>query len=260
MEKQEIFIEYQKAVREIYEEENLLCLRGEKDNYELMGKPILSWHSQVTRKCKVKYQQFDNFKNIDDLLLRSDEIMHFTAQLYLIRPYINNPLDDRHYVSGWERWVYPNNQNLEAKRYYMYGDITFQNLYNYWHRIGNLIAAFFPNLINSDRVYFHTAFDIIPQQYHGLESYKWLKNFRETEYRQLNNKRREIVHYTSSDTDLKYKHIFSKGTKEDIEAWVAERHQIPDYFKKQIQFTLEGFWQTLTMLEEIDKVLFNDIP
>lgn len=258
MNRQDIIWLYQDEIRKVYDEETLHCLRGDGDSYQIKDKSILLWHSTVTRKCKLKYGLFDQFNNIDDLLSYSDQVMHFTAQLYLYRPYINNPLTAAFQTSSG-MWVYPNNQNLEAKRYYMYADMVSEKLYSYWHRIGDLIAAFFPDLIKPERVFFATAFDIIPKEYHHLDSYKWLKEFRETTFKIINSKRKEIVHYTSSDTGLKYKLIFNKGNKEDVEAWVKERHEIADFYKEQIAISLEGFYQTVTMLEEIDKTLFKDI-
>lgn len=257
MNRRDIIWHYQDLIKEVYKEENLHCLRGDGDSYLIKGKEILLWHSQVTRRCMIKFGQFDQFKNVDDLLLRSDEVMHFTAQLFLYRPFINNPISDAFSTSTMT--VYPNNQNLEAKRYYMYADIVSEKLYSYWHRIGDMIAAFFPNLIKPDRVYFATAFDIIPKEFHDLEGYKWLKDFRENAFKQINGKRKEIVHYTSSDTDLKYKHLFTKGSKEEIEKWIEERNQIPDFFRAQLEVSIEGFYQTLSMLQEIDKVVFKDI-
>ena len=258
MDKREIIHQYQDIIRNVYEEEALQCLRGDNDSYKIKDKSILMWHSQVTRRCVVKYQVLDQFKNIDDLLLCSDEVLHFTGQLYLYRPYINNPIQDAFNTSSMN--VYPNRQNLEAKRYYMYADIASEKLYSYWHRVGDLIAAFFPDLIKPERVYFPTAFDIIPKDFHHLDSYIWLKNFRENDYKKINAKRKEIVHYSSSDTDLKYKHLFTKGSKEEVQKWIEERHQIPDFFKRQIEVSIEGFYQTLKMLEEIDKIIFNDVP
>lgn len=258
MSRQNIIWEYQNAIKGIYREENINCLRGENESYLIKDRPILLWHSQVTRKCKLKYQTFDQFKNIDDLLLYSDQVMHFTAQLYLYRPYLNNPLDDAFAMQSG-MMVYPNYQNLEAKRYNMYTDIVSEKLYSYWHRIGDLIAAFFPELIKPERVFFATAFDIIPKEYHNIESYKWLKNFRETTFKEINSKRKEIVHYTSSDTESKYKLMFNKGEREEVETWVSERHRIADEFKNQIDISIEGFYQTMLMLEEINKTLFADI-
>ena len=257
MNRQDVIWQYQDVIIDIYKEESLACLRGENDSYKIKDKPILLWHSEVIRKCKIKYKAFDDFKNIDDLLLYSDTIMHLTAQLYLYRPHINNPIRDAFQTSN--NIIYPNNQNLEAKRYYMYSDLAFEKLYSYWDRIGDLIASFFPSLINSDRVYFITAFNIIPQEYHHFDGYKWLKGFVDSSYKQINTKRKNIVHYTSSDTASKYKHLFNVANKEEIEKWVDERNEIADFFKSQINVSLEGFYQTLTMLEEINKTLFKDI-
>jgi len=258
MKRHQSIINYDLAINEVWVEENLKYLRGENDNYEIKDKNLLVWHSAVTRRAKIKYNgRFNDFKNIDELLLYSDEIMHFTAQLYLYRPYLNNPLRDQYTIGSIT--TYPNYHNLEAKRYYMYSDIVLQKIYSYWDRIGDLIAAFFPDLITPERVYFVTAFDIIPTEFHDIQSYKWLKEFRENSFKKLNNKRKEIVHYTSSDTQLKYDHLSVSRNRLEIEAWISERNAIPDYFKTQITLSIEGFYQTLSFLEEVDKRLFSDI-
>ena len=100
---------------------------------------------------------------------------------------------------------------------------------------------------------------IIPEQFHQHDSYKWLKEFRETTYKKLNGKRKEIVHYTSSDTDIRYKHLNVATEKEGIEKWVEERNSIPDFFKEQMPILLDGFYQTITLLEIIDKEIFKDV-
>lgn len=256
MNNNEIIWAYHGAIQDIYRLESLKCLRGENDSYMIKDKQILLWHSSVTRRCMIKYE-FDRSKNLDDLLLHSDEIMHFTAQLYLYKPYLNDPIKDAVITSVTP--IYPNIQNFEAKRYYMYTDIVCEKLYSFWHRIGDLIASFFPNLISKNRIYFTTAFDVIPKEYHDHESYIWLKYFRENEYKELNEKRREIVHYSSTNTQSLYSHLFDVGDKQEIEKWIQERGEITEFSKRHLYLSLDGVYHTLTLLEHIEKIIFNDI-
>lgn len=255
----ELINEYQLAILDIYKQEDIQCLRGFDNKYKIKNKQIIMWFFDVTRRCNIKYPlNFNYFKNIDDLLLCSDEIMHFTGQLYLYRPFLNNPLIDAiRTVSG--KLIFPNLQNLEAKRYYMYSDIAYEKIYNYWDRIGDLIASFFPEQIKLERVFFTTALDKVPKEFQSNDAYKWLLNFKENGYHMLNSKRKDIVHYTSSNTNGKYSHLFNSGNKKDIIKWVEERHSIADKLKEQIRLTIDGFYYTLLFLEAIDNTLFEDI-
>jgi hypothetical protein len=123
-----------------------------------------------------------------------------------------------------------------------------------------MIASFFPDKIDPTRVFFTTALDTIPDQFHSSENYLWLDNFRRTDYMELNEKRKQVVHYTTTETDYKYKHL-EKGSKdkEAMEKIQAEREAIPEFYKKHIDLTLEGMAQTLSLLEEISNTLFTDI-
>ena len=141
----------------------------------------------------------------------------------------------------------------------MFADIACEKIYNLWDRIGDLMASFFPTLIKRDKVYFTTALDVVPKKYKSLQAYAWLQNFRNTEYKYLNSKRKQVVHYTTTNTNDKYRHLFNSGNREEIEKWIRERNEIPDYFKNQINLTIEGFYYTFTLLEKIGKTLFLDI-
>ena len=237
---------------------DLKCLRGQNNDYKLKGKEILAWHHNATRKCNVKYNgQFSYFKNIDDLMQCSDEILYFTAHTYLYRPFINDPLKDA-YPFG-DHITYPNFQNLEAKRYYMFCDIVIEKLYNYWDRIGDLIGSFFPESIKHKDVYFARAIDIVPKEFQDNDPFKWLYKFKDTDYKEINDKRRDVVHYSSSDTELRHKHIFNSSDRHEIEKWIKERNAMPDFSKRQIELTIEGFYQTICLLEIISVEKFKDI-
>ncbi len=65
----ELIWEYQQRITEIYKNEGLTCLSGLDNTYQLNGKNMLAWHSDVTRKCTVKHDgHFDYFQNFDDLM------------------------------------------------------------------------------------------------------------------------------------------------------------------------------------------------
>lgn len=257
MDRQELLWTYQDAVIEIYKEYQLTSLRGLNSEFIVKKKQIVAWHSDVTNKSSIKNSEvFNYYQNFDDLLFCSDKLLYFTALLFLYRPFINNPIKDGfQFASGI---VYPNKQNLEGKRYGMFSDIASQKAYNYWDRIGDLIASLFPEQIKQHNVYFPTAIEAIPKEFHTNDNYLWLNEFRQNEYLELNKIRKKIVHYTTSDTDFKHKHLKVSGDKEAMQELQDERELIADFYRNHINLTLTGFYKTLSFIEDINPKLFPE--
>lgn len=254
MDNQELIWAFQKKIVEIYGQQNLTPLRGENDDYTINGREILTWYYDVTNSNAVMHNLHTNyFDLLNDLFICSDEMIYFTAHLFLYRPYINNPLHHGHVFYGRE--VFPNYQNIEAKRYNMFADIVSQKTYNFWDRVGDLIASFFPNRIKPHQIFFPTAINCIPNEFHSSENFNWLSEFRKNEYSKLNAIRKQIVHYSTTDTDYRQRHLKVK-TREEMEQLQAERESLPEYYKEQIKLTLTGFEKTMSLLEDFNKNLF----
>lgn len=257
---EDLIWDYHKLHQEIYLQYGLTSLSGLDQDFLLNGRNLLEWHHAVTRKCSVKYNgQFYHLKNFDDILFCSEELLYFTASLYLYRPYINNPLQEAFYAG--DKILYPNFQNHYGKRYGMFDDVASQCVYNFWDRVGDMIASFFPDKLEPSKVFFPLALDVIPTEFKSSHNYLWLENFRLNEYKQLNEKRKQVVHYTTSETAYKYKHIEKGSTNRvEMEKIQAERESLPDYYKNHIDLTLQGFEKALLLLEEISNSIFSDIP
>lgn len=257
MDKYELIWKYQNAIVDIYDQENLSSLDLIDNNFVIYGRQIYNWYSEITGKNTSIYgEQFNYFKNFDDIIFCSSELLYFTAHLFLYRPYINNPVKDGTPYYG--KMHYPNNQNMESRRYSMFADITSQKAYNFWDRIGDLIASFFPDRIKPQNVFFPSALNAIPDCYQKSENFLWLKNFKETDYSELNNKRRQIVHYTTSDIEFKYRHLECVRDKKAMQVLQTERENLADFYKKHIELAKIGFEKALLFLEEISPELFPD--
>ena len=247
--KQKIVWDYQKAIIEVYKEQDLKSLAGLNQEFVVNGQQMLTRFYQVTRKGRIKFKEVDFPKLFDDIVFCSDEILYFTAHLYLYTPYINNPLQEGYWVN--DTMIFPDEQNLEAKRLSMFINTLSEKIYNYWDRMGDLIATYFPNKIDSKKVYFSTAIDIIPEVYHKSSNYDWLRNFKENEYKVLNEKRKDVVHYIGYDTNFRHKHISSATNEQELAALIEERNSLPNFYKSHIETTLNGFEKTLSLIEEI---------
>ncbi|MEI6755372.1 MAG: hypothetical protein WCK78_19710 [Paludibacter sp.] len=251
MDRYELIWEYQSAINEIYTQENLSCLRGLDNKCFINNRQIVSSFFEVAGKYK---SNKDCIELIDEFIFISDEIMYFTAQLFLHKPYINNPLDQEVFINESSS-LFPNNQNIAAKRYFMFVDITFEKIYNFWNRVGNLIALFFQEKFKAnEKIYFDRAVDKVPVEFHEIEGYKRLKHFRENEYKTMNGKRKDIVHNISLDTVFRQQHIENATNRDEMKKWFDEIISFAEYFKTQMLYTIEGFDNTLSFLEEVEKI------
>ena len=253
MDRYELIQEFNKTIIEIYSEENLQCLSG-----YFKGKPFDERYYDITTKCKINYNsKFDYTKLFDDLILCSDEILYFTAQLFLYRPLLLNPKGRFQKVNEFSKSCvrFSNIETLEEKRYYMLIDIVYQKIYNFWDRIGDLIETFFPNNLPPNKVFFDSALGIIPKEFYTIEEYIWLVKFKKEKYNILNKERIQIVHYRTTGTKFKIDFLEDTG---NVQKWIFDRQNIAHYFKEQIEYTINGFEYTLIFLEKISNVIFAD--
>jgi len=244
-----VILDFQSEIMKIYEEHGLACFKGLNREYEIKGKQAVAWYNETTHKGSLAYREnFNFFKNFDDLTFCSDEIMYFLANMYLYRPFLNNPIKDSYFHGG--KIVYPNFQNLAALRYSMFANIMCEKIYNFWDRIGDLLNAYFPKLFAPNQVYFGKVIDNIPSDFHN-DNYSWLKDFKNNQFSEVNKMRRDAVHYFTEDTEFKHEHIWAFSDKVKVEELVAKRHGLADYFKMHMQLTFDGFEHTMNLIDLI---------
>jgi len=245
--RKEIIEKYNNIIIDIYKEHGLRCLKGLNRECKINDKNIYPFYHEATDSFSKKNNKFNFSKNLEDLLFISDEIMYYTANIILYEPFINDPIKDRMIINE-ETTLYPNYQNVFAKRFDMFTDICFEKIYAYWDRIGDLISACIKTDINEKNIYFSKVIDSISSEYKNNKNFKWLKSYRCNEFKEMNKKRIDIVHYSSTGTDFQFEHISSATNRERMEELMRERRDLPKFFKKAIEDTLEGFENTLNFL------------
>lgn len=250
--RQELIWDWQREIIEIYEKENLKNLSGLDLSFNYNGRQVLKWYFDTVRQGMNRNINFDFQRWIDDVILIVDEILYFTASLYLYRPYMNSPLEEGELFNG--KMLYPNRQNLESKRYEMFSNILFEKIYNYWDRVGDLIAAYFPGALPAHRIYFSTILQAIPAEFKTNEPYLWLLNFNDNEFKDLNKKRKDIVHHITLPTSFKYEHLEHCGDREQIERILDERYKRADFAKENLTLCLQGFEKVVEFIEIINTI------
>jgi hypothetical protein len=248
----EIIKDYNDITIDIYIEHDLQCLRGLNHEYQLNGKNIYKWYHEATHFFEGKNKKFNFSMNIDDLILKSDEIMYFTANVILYEKFMNDPSKDVIIIEGG-RPLFRNFQNIPSKRFDFFSDACIEKLYNYWDRIGDLIAACVTSGLKEREIYFSTAVEKIPDKLKDNENFKWLKLFQMTKFKEINEKRINIVHYSSTETDFRYEHLKASTDETKIKELMQKRRSLPHFFKEAIGDTLKGFQNTLDFLINAQK-------
>jgi hypothetical protein len=243
-----IIHQLQDEINVIYKDEQLESIAGLNQSYMINGKQVLAWHGQIATKSKPLNPNFNFIQSFDDCAICFDEVMYFTAHLYLYRPFINNPIFNAVNVNGTT--FYPNNQNLAAKRYHMYINIVYEKLYNYWDKIGDLIAAHFPNDIKPEEVYYSTAINVARRYFKNSTSLNWHITFRDSGYKEINGKRKKTVHYSGSDTEYRWNHIQHFTNEQELLKMQQELLSLPDKFKQQMLNMKQGLYNCFAFLEE----------
>jgi len=242
--------DFQKEIIKVYEENDLTNLSGLHRDFILNGKNILKWYYEAIETKNARDPNFDFHRCFDDLIFCSDEILFYTALLYLYRPYLQNPIEDAYPFDG--KIIYPYTQTIEVSRFNMFTNSLYEKIYNYWDRIGDLIAAFFPDIFkDSSNIYFVKSIDKFPSKFSNSENFLWLKSFRDNQFKEVNSKRVRIVHYELAGTSNRWDHIENPTNKLAIEKIVNERNNLPDFFKDHINYTKIGFEKTIQLIEEI---------
>lgn len=239
--------EIEEKIRSIYSTEDLKSLSGTNSDYIVNGKQIFQWYCQIVEKSKKLNPDFNFQKCFDDLCICSDEVIYFMAYLYLYKPYINNPTDKPICING--KTIYCNYQNIPSKRYFMFVNIVYEKMYNYWDKIGDFLGANFPQSIKPKNVYFKTALDVVNDYCKKSESLDWLNNFYSNEYTELNKARQNAVHYSGADTEYKWEYINNFTNYAELTKSHSNYLAIPDKLKIFLENMKIGLFHVLHTIE-----------
>lgn len=244
----------EEEIRKISEEENLCCLadfgKVKFDNENALG--FLS-HIKKTRE---RLNTDGNFDLITHDLVNSvsSDIKFALANAYLYFPHTNNFLNEiQTYPDGQKVPTYF--MKLEDKRFFFYINTSFEKLYIFWDRVGDILALAFNLDLNENRVYFSTVMEELGDTLLLSENGSWLKSFHDNEYRDILNRLRiKIVHFRQKDT-----YFFTEWLKlasshstdpERLAELQREKEQLLPLLKEQLSLANIGFEKMVRFITE----------
>lgn len=238
--------EFNEEIQVAIRETALQSLEDEK--YLIDGKNAISFFIEIIRadkKRRINFHDFDTYNDISYCLL---DVRYFLGQLLLYRPHIadltSSPVD----ING--RTVYTYFKNFFDTRYFTLCSVLFSLLYNYWDRIGDLLALYFPHA-NSKNIYFGTVIKNIPSAHKLSSNYLWLKDFQSNHYKDLNKKRIDVVHYMNISTRSFQEYQKNIDDFNELNIIQKEMDGYPDYFIEQYGQCLIGFEKALKLIDEL---------
>jgi len=178
-----------------------------------------------------------------DIRFIHSDLVYTTGILFALRPHINNPLKETVFLKGKEFSTY--RQNMYDSLYGMYASVCFEKLYNFWDRIGDKIANEFPDRFSNPRsIMFANVIENLKSDFQSDSNLKWLIDFKNTDFKDFNEKRKIVVHYEHIETKYKESISDNTGNMEKIKEIFEEKSGLPEFFKKHIELTNEGIRKT----------------
>lgn len=236
-----------KEISKFFEEQNLISLSDNEHVYNGMNTmDILTLNID-----NPKFKKFDKFKNLADLKNCNNDLKLLTANLYMYHPYINNPLDEYRYFEGKKVFTYF--QNGPDWIYSTFVSCCYEKLYNYWDRIGDTLAYYLKLDIPESKVAFAMVIDkmIRMGDFNSISNFNFLKNFKETEFKEFNEHRKEVVHYYQFETTYKYLIETNYQNEKEIEKLWNWKNEMPIYFKNHLKLSCEGYVQTYELIKSL---------
>ncbi len=203
---------------------------------ELDNKHPLTYYSEVTHNHE-RIHDCPLFL-YDDFFFISNDLVHFTTLLYLLRPFIND--SSKEGDTYFQRWY--------DARYLSYAGILHSSLYNFWDRIGDLLNCFFDTGLAPDRVYIKRVLENFPKEDKSSKIFIQLKDDYEQLVQPTLAERDEDVHNQSIPTTHYFAILLARG-KEKLDK-SEQKFQIADKIKEQIDIAYRGFELALRLIIE----------
>lgn len=242
----QVIEDYNNAISDVYRTRNLSSL--ESNNYTYKDINTLT----CPQNSDYKEEKFNHFTNLWDLINCCNDLMYFTAQLFLYQNLINNPLTEISDL-GNNEVLSLYHQNIYDHRYSIFVTCCFEKCYNYWDRIGDRLASFYPELLKIRQIDFSRIIDGINSLGIENENFLWLLNFKNNDFQQLNSYRKDLVHYCQYEANFRFKHTINCTDIEYLKQLWKEKSEFPDYFKSQLELAVEGYYHMYKFLESLQQ-------
>jgi hypothetical protein len=172
----------------------------------------------------------------DDFSFLSNDLVHFTSSLFLLRPFINDTTK--------EQGTY--HQKPLDYRYLAYASVLYGTIYKFWDRIGDLLNCFFETGLNEHQIYFGRVLNNFPKEHKGSQFYEQLNDLYMNNAKEIIVRRNEDAHNQSIVT--KYFNSIVQAVGEEQNELNKQKHELTNLFKLQINYAYQGLELALNLI------------
>ncbi|GEM_PF-1429868 len=220
------------------------------DNVNFNNKNFLQFATGITCKPRNHNVWINDFKIVDDIARISQDLEYLIGEITQLKNYIGNYISNPQRIDG--KTYYNYKMTFIDKRYFYLLGVMFEILYNFWDKIGDLLAIYFTPNLPDLQIYFPKVIDNIQNPYIQSQNYIWLKNFKENEYLFLNNKRKQVVHYINIESKFYETYRSKFDNKAELLQLQEEKNGLTDILKNQFNLTISGFEKAFLLIDEIN--------
>ena len=231
------YLDFDQELRSKYTELELKHLK----ELEFDGKGHAGFLVDVVRK-KQQFQSvvFSDFKMAYEMDFITADMKYITGILFLLRPYINNPMDD---MGQYD-------QTIGDRRYLMHTTFGLQAAYNFWDRLGDLLWYFFPSTLAERDVYFDRIISSIQTPYDTCEQFRSLVKLYQNQVKPVLQVRREAVHYFQPECKHYWGHV-EDSSQEAVKARYNEKFDYADLMLNQLNIAGKAFELTVKLIDQL---------
>ena len=247
--------DHEQILKDIAKHEGIICLQQYAE-CQFNGKNALQFLDLVSNtRQKLKTAGSADWDWITNDLINSasPDIAFSLKNVYLYFPGINN--FTKGVIPAGDQRIPIYYQALADKRFLYFAGVTIEKLYAFWDRIGDLLCLAFGLDIQPDRVYFGLVVDKLIEKISSSHLI-WLKDFKDTKYSDLNEKRKRVVHYHGLYSYFYKEWLNGIFQKKDDLFWLAlqkEKQDLPSFLKEHLHLTIKGFEEAVLLISEKDE-------
>ncbi len=220
------------------------------DDKRFQGKNAIMFFSDVINKNRTSpFIKLSWHETFDDLARCVADLRYTLTEMTTYRQFITNFLEDKATWNG--KSIYRYFPTFYDKQYWLKAGIIIQFLYNYWDKLGSILAAYFAPMLPARQVYFGKIIDMIDAKFYISPNYLWLKNFKDNNFKKLNGKRIKVVHYTNIESEFFQEYTRKNTSKNDLEQLENEKVELANYFIQEYGNILSGFEYTMLLVDEV---------
>lgn len=244
-ESKKILRDYNYRIWDIIKAKHIYSLLDDEILFD--NKNSILFFTDITRLEKNRSIPFQDFDSHDDLVICHQDIVFAIAELFAYKPYISD--FTLNFVNVGSTQIFQYFPNFCDKRYLSTCGKIIELLYNYWDKIGDILAVYFTPQIPSNKIYFGTVIDSISSIYQSNEHFDWLKDFKKNSYEELNKKRKQIVHYTTVESQILRNYRENYSDFENLREKQEEKENFTSYFMTHYESTKKGFYHAMKLIE-----------